>query len=454
MLHTRTPGMGTLGGFRCPPAMGLRRRSRLRLHAGAGLVLVAALVSGCSVTPERIARWKTTQEGREKLVAALGDRGVPVERRAEAAAALTEVGWVDRVEATVAGLPFDDRARVIPAIAPLVARDLGASDAGRAGEAREALYGLRRQATTLEGTRSIDEQLLPALERDLRAARAEAGRHSVKEMLIAIGPLALPVAARVVADPRAPFEAAVEVIDKLGDKAAHEAAGAALVDRVKGGAVPTPTPALWQALGTMGGPKVVAFVQEKIRSGSGNEPVDAARTLNQVRRDRALLPFALEIARDVTARPAVREQMLTLAQALGGEDARKGLVALIASEPDAAFRFKVFETTVKGDAKAILPALEAFPADRSYDPAAVRQHLVAPLTGMGWPAREGIFKALQSRSPLARMTAVLAVEKIGFDSDAAQVAKLSGDRAKVKGFPTTIGAEATRISAALKKPAS
>ena len=52
------------------------------------------------------------------------------------------------------------------------------------------------------------------------------------------------------------------------------------------------------------------------------------------------------------------------------------------------------------------------------------------------------------------MTAVLALEKVGFDSDAAQVAKLAGDRAKVKGFPTTIGAEATRIAKALKKPAT
>jgi hypothetical protein len=49
---------------------------------------------------------------------------------------------------------------------------------------------------------------------------------------------------------------------------------------------------------------------------------------------------------------------------------------------------------------------------------------------------------------------VWALEKVGFESDAVQVAKLSTDRGKVKGVTPTVGAEATRIAAALKKPAA
>src|SRR6185436_7898483 len=129
--------------------------------------------------------------------------------------ALTEVGWVDRVESAMAAIPLDDRARLIPAVVPLVARDLGDTGA-RGWEAREALYALRRQATTDEGTRSIDGRLMPALEGDLRAGRQDGGRHPVKEMLIAIGTPAVPTASRVLTDPKAPFEAAVEVVDKVG----------------------------------------------------------------------------------------------------------------------------------------------------------------------------------------------------------------------------------------------
>lgn len=418
---------------------------------GTATVLLCLLAFGCrSVSADRIAAWKATPEGREKLVQALRDPAVPVERRAEAAAALTEVGWIDRMESAVAAMPIDDRAQLIPVVVPLLAR--GAVAAGApGGEARDALYVLRRQATTDAATRSIDAQLMPALERELRAGRAEEGRHSVKEMLIAIGAPALPVAARVLADPQAPFEGAVEVVDKVGDRASKEAGGAALVQRARGGQVPTP--AFWQALGTLGGAQAVAFLEEQIEKG-GERAEAAARTLASVRRDRTLLPFALKIAGDHGAPAAVREQMLTLAQGLGGDEARQGLVKMIATEPDPAFRFRIYEAAVKGDAKAVLPALEAFPDKAVYDPAALREHLVAPLAGMGWPAREGIFKALQSKSPLARLTAVWALEKVGFESDAAQVAKLSADRGKVKGVTPTIGTEATRIAAGLKKPAS
>jgi hypothetical protein len=417
----------------------------------AAAILATLLVYGCqSVTSERIAAWKATPEGREKLVEAVRDPAVAVERRAEAAAALAEVGWVDRVESAVAAAPLDDRARLIPAIVPLVSRGL-AGGGEAAGEAREALFALRRQATTEPATRSIDAALLPALETELRAGRGDQGRHTVKEMLIAIGPPAQPLAARVIADGKAPFEGAVDVLEKVGDKASKEAGGAALVARVRAGEAPTP--ALWKALGTLGGPQVNAFLEEQIEKGTEHAEA-AARTLVAVRRDKTLLPFALKVAGDQAARPAVREQMLTLAQGFGGDDARQGLVRMIGSEPDPAFRYRIFEAAVKGDAKAIVPGLEAFPQKADYDPAALREHLVAPLTGMGWPAREGIFKALKSTSPLARLTAVWALEKVGFESDAPQLAKLSGDRGKVKGVTPTIGAEATRIAAALKKPAS
>jgi len=240
-------------------------------------------------------------------------------------------------------------------------------------------------------------------------------------------------------------------VDKVGDKAGKEAGGAALVERARAGQ--SLTPAFWQALGTLGGPQAIAFLEEQIEKG-GERAEPAARTLASVRRERSLLPFALKIAGDHGAPAAVREQMLTLAQNLGGDEARQGLVKMIETEPDPAFRYRIYEAAVKGDAKAILPALEAFPDKAVYDPAALREHLVAPLAGMGWPAREGIFKALKSRSPLARLTAVWALEKVGFESDAPQVVKLSADRGKVKGVPPTIGAEATRVAAGLKKPAT
>jgi hypothetical protein len=256
----------------------------------------------------------------------------------------------------------------------------------------------------------------------------------------------------VLADAQAPFETAAEVLDKVGDRAGREAGGASLVDRARGGAALTPV--FWKILGTLAGPKVVAFLEEKVEQGPVDQSLDAARTLGQMKSDRTLLPFALKVARNPAARPAVREEMLTLVQTMGGDEARKGLIEMIGSDPDPNYRFRAYKAVIKADAKAIVPALETFPDKAKYDAATVREQLVAPLATLGWPAREGIFKALESRAPLARLTAVWALEKVGFESDAKAVAKLGKDRGKVKGIPTTIGAEATRVLSRLKKPAS
>src|SRR5205814_96099 len=82
----------------------------------------------------------------------------------EAASALIEVGSVDRVESALAAMPFEERGRLIPAMVPLLA--------GARAEGREALFVLRRQATTDVATKSVDAQLLPALENERRAGRA------------------------------------------------------------------------------------------------------------------------------------------------------------------------------------------------------------------------------------------------------------------------------------------
>ena len=64
-----------------------------------GLVLALAFLlaaSGCeSVSSESIQRWKTTQKGPGKLQDALKDSSVAPKLRAEAAAALVDMGMAD-----------------------------------------------------------------------------------------------------------------------------------------------------------------------------------------------------------------------------------------------------------------------------------------------------------------------------------------------------------------------
>ena len=58
---------------------------------------------------------------------------------------------------------------------------------------------------------------------------------------------------------------------------------------------------VYKALGTLGGPTAVKFLQDKVRGGDKEEALLATRALGE-RRDPAVLPFALKVAADPKAR--------------------------------------------------------------------------------------------------------------------------------------------------------
>jgi hypothetical protein len=429
----------------------------LRARAGAAALLGLSFISfsqaGCgSATSERLQAWKTTPEGQERLAKALRDSSLTPALRGEAAAALTEVGMVDRVESAVAGMPFEERAQVIAAATPLVGRGLQEKEAARFWDAHEVLMMLRRHSTTDAGTRDIDALLMPALERDVRTGQLEGGRHSVKEMLAALGPAALPVLTKLMADGKAPFAVPVELLDKVADNPTREAGSAALVKRAR--AVKPVPPELWKALSTLGGAPAIAYLQETVEKWDSDAQLEAARALAAVRPDPTLVAFAIKIARNAGMPRPVRDQMLAQAEKIGNEEARTGLVEIIANDKDPEIRFQAFASVCKaGTGRQLLAALEAFPAGLAYTPEQIRERLVAPIAAMGYGGRPDVFKALQSKSPLARLVAVWFLEKSGFASDAPQLSKVVNDKGSVKGLPagTTIGREATRVVATLKK---
>jgi hypothetical protein len=105
-----------------------------------------------------------------------------------------------------------------------------------------------------------------------------------------------------------------------------------------------------------------------------------------------------------------------------------------------------------GKEAAVVPGLEAFPKTATLKPEDVKAQPVKAIESLGMPARPALNAALASPSPLARMTAVLALETMGTAADADALAKLARDRGVVRGFPpgTSVGREATRVAAALK----
>jgi HEAT repeat protein len=432
----------------------------MRLPASSVILLAAVSVTflgGCNKpTSDSIQLWKTTQKGPERLHDALADHSVPPKLRAEAAVAMVDIGHAEEVDTVIAGLPADDRAEIAKTLVPSYEAALSAQ--GPAGQRtldyRDALFSLRQSVPAQgEDQKRIDAVLLPALEGDLKAGKLRQGRHSLEKMLTAIGSDSGVMLVRVLGTD-APYTGAAELLAKIGDDATRDRGAAALVARAPKLKNTDKRPDLiYKAIGGIGGPTAVRYLQEKVASGDKDDAVLATRALGE-RRDPAVLPFALKIAADSKADKTVRDEMFGILEGIGGLDSEKGLVGIISSDKDEIVRYRAFESILAArKSDGIQPGLEAFPASGTYKKVDVDDLLVKLIEKQGGAARPALVKTLGSRAPLARMTAVMALEQIGHAPDAPALEKLAGDSTPVKGFPAgeTVGKQAARAAEIVKK---
>jgi hypothetical protein len=422
------------------------------------LLVALASFGGCNkASSDNIQLWKTTEKGPDRLRETLTDHGTPPRLRGEAAAALVDIGRSEEVDTTFQTLPPDDRAEIAKSLEPIYEVGMKDPSPEKALASRDALYSLR-QFVTPDDQKRIDAALLPALEAELKGGHLKQGRHSIDKMLTAIGPDAGAMLARVLAEPDAAYGQAAELLGKIGDADAREKGGVALVARAKSekagaGKKKEPDDAIFKALGAVGGPTAVKYLEEKVTGPNKDEAALAVRAL-QERRDPAVLPFAIKVASDPKADKIVRDEMFGVIEAIGGLEAQRGLLGIISSDKEEIVRYRAFESALTaGKAEAIQPALEAFPAAVAYKKVDVDDLLVKLIEKLGQPARPVLVKTLDSSAPLARMTSVMSLEQVGRAPDAPAVEKLAGDTTSVKGFPAgdTIGKEAARVAEVLKK---
>jgi hypothetical protein len=424
-------------------------------------IALGLLCVACSrPSSENIQLWKTTQKGPDRLHETLADHGTEPRLRAEAAVALVDIGRGEEVDTVLGQASADDRAEIAKTLVPAYEVAMKDPSPERALAYRDALYSLRQLAAP-EDQKRIDAELLPVLEASLKSGKLRQGRHSLEKMLTAIGGDAGAMLARLCADPDVPLHQTTELLAKVGDDAARERCGAALVAPARvpqageksGDKDKRHADAYYKALGMLGGPSAVKFLEAKATGADKDDAMLAARALGE-RRDPAVLAFVLKIAGDAKADRALRDQMFGVAEGIGGLDAEKGLLAIISSDKDEIVRYRAFESVLAArKADGIQPALEAFPASAAYKKVDVDDLLVKLIEKLGSPARPALVKALGSRAPLARMTAVMALEQIGRAPDAAALEKLAGDSVPVKGFPAgdTIGKAAAQAADAVRK---
>ena len=452
----------------CPPRA-LRARPRWRrtiagrhgnpFRVSIGVLLGLVAVAACeSVSSEKIEQWKGTQKGPAKIEEALHNSGVAASVRAQAAAALTDLGTPEKVDEAMAALPADQRWEILKSLIPIHSKAMESAPVPKARDARDGLFSVRGYAQPDE-QKQIDAAILASMERDLKDGRFVGGRHSLDKMLAAIGTASGPMLVRLLRDPKAPYKGLAELLLKVGDESARENGGAALVRRA---AAESEIPnEMWIALGTLGGQSVTEFLTQKLLKSPPAEAALAAKALQQARYP-SVLPLALKIAADPKANNLVRDEVFGVVEKIGGPAAQKGLVEIIAKDKKDMVRYRAYEAALEaGKVEAVRPALQAFSDKLSFKKEDVLDFLVKDITKLGLPAKSAVLDTLASPSVLARITAIWALEaplanprqSLGQASDAAALLKLADDKASPKGLPAgvTVGSEAKRVAAVLQK---
>jgi HEAT repeat protein len=435
--------------------LGLKIAPRIARGWRLGIVGMLVVAGACSrPSSENIVLWKTTEKGPERLHEALADHGVAPRLRAESAVALVDIGRSEEVDTILAATPADDRAEISKTLEPAYEVAMKDPTPEKALAYRDALFSLRKGVTP-DDQKRIDATLLPSLETDLKAAKLRQGQHSLDKMLTEIGADAGAMLVRVLEDPAAPYFQAAELLAKVGDDGARDKGAIALVARapkIKAAEKQHPDN-FYKALGGLGGPTAIKALEAEIVGSDKDRAVLATRALGE-RRDPAALPFAIKVAGDPAADKAVRDEMFGVVEGIGGLDAEKGLLGIISSDKEEIVRYRAFESVLAArKAEGILPALEAFPASAVYKKVDVDDLLVKLIEKIGASARPTLVEALASRVPLARMTAVMALEQIGRAPDAPALSKLASDSSPVKGFPAgdTVGKEAAHAAEAVRQ---
>jgi HEAT repeat protein len=419
----------------------------------AGLFLFA--VAACeSATSERIEVWKGTQKGPDKIEAALRSGSASANVRAVAAAALVDIGRPEKVDEIMASLPAGERWEILKTLIEIHIKAMASPQLPKVREARDGLFSVRQYAPPDEQKR-IDTVLLASIEKDLSEGRFTGGRHSLDKILTAMGPPAGPMLVRLLGEPKAPYKGLAELLVKVCDEPTRDKGGSALLGRISAGQ-PIPND-LWLALGMLGGPAVTEYLSGRMQKGSAEDAVAAAKALQQARFP-SVLPLALKIASDPKANKELRGEAFGVIEKIGGPEAQKGLLRIIAEDKNDLVRYRAHEAALEiGKADAILPALQAFSGKLSFKREDVIDFLVKDISKVGFKAKPQVLAALASPSPLARVAAIWALEaplpanakaRLGAPEDVAALLRLADDKAAVKGFPPgmTIGAEAKRVA--------
>lgn len=393
------------------------------------LLSVLAL-SACEKTShENIDKWRNTQKGPAKLVAALKDKSLDADLRAHAAQALVSMEQRDDALAALRDMADDKRAPIVEKLVPRLWNDAKHTAPGQAPQrkqlhAKDALFELRAIAPP-KVVEQIDEYLIDwYLGTGHYEQLARQPTHQARKIMFAIGARATP---RL-------LKHAKELYQQQLERDEYVPVG----------------PELLAGIAVTGSADGVGWLLELAAKPQKQEDLQgqAMLTIYEVYvgdRDLRPAPAALElhIARlqaigvDVNAPDGAAEAAYDLLTLLPKEKCLPPLVAM-AGQRDRNLRWRAVRFGMRcGGLDAIVPLAEALSPEGEYEQGIVRKYFVKTVTeesGLKSRAGEPARALLGSKSWVGRVVGLELLAEVGGKADAAQARKLARDKTVLKGW--------------------
>ncbi len=429
------------------------------------LLVVAAftwLCAACEVTPEKIELWKGTQNGPEKIAAAIVNLKLDPGIRAQAAVALVQIGrWPILDKAfTYETMTEAERAKVADAMLPILTTMLG--DVTRPGspqksqvDAKDALVFIFPWVSAPQ-KEEVQKQLIGWIQGDFNS-RYLAGESSIKKIAIVVGPPIYKAMADMVRGDLDVLEPLCKLLKEGKDATALRIASQKLAESLQKSG-PESTEAVFKAATVIEGEPL----QKQLLAMAANTELPAG-VQRYALRAYALFPNPADIAQlfaiaenEKNDRFHREESYYAIASMKHVEDLPKLLPLLKSKDPF--YRGVGFKVCLQVGGAPKLSEILAFASkqDVKWTWEDMNEFVIMRIAGQMpdhlAPLLDVLRKSLGDPSPFVRAVAVHVLALKGNAKDSDLLKPLASDRARVQGFSKpTVGEAAKEAIAALGK---
>ena len=199
------------------------------------------VLAGCAVTEEKIEMWKGTKNGPKKLAAASVNKDVPMEIRAEAVIALSEISdrddeniW-DLYIKSLEAMDKMDAAKIVEIAAPILSKKVDTEIKGGVSKsqvaAKDALFVMFDFASG-PGKEAVQQALIKWCTKDYNI-RALAGKYNIRSIIKKLGAPGAEALIPLLSPSEPTIQHVAELIREVGDKAVLKKASTALSAQIE-----------------------------------------------------------------------------------------------------------------------------------------------------------------------------------------------------------------------------